>query len=83
MEGVEAGAKQCRGKNGEGGERFSDPLCVASGGEANDIEGEELEFCGKAVKIFFFVLVKVGKDGLFELDDVFDGKEVVEGKVSA
>ena len=51
--------------------------------ETNDGKWEKLKFGGKAVKVFLFVFINVAKDGMFELDDIIDGEEVVEGKIGA
>ena len=42
-----------------------------------------MEFSGEAVKVFFFVLVKVGENGLIELSDIFDCQKIIDSKVSA
>ena len=53
------------------------------GGKANDVEGKHLGFGGDAVKVFFFVLIDVGKVVFTVIYDVFDSEDVVEGEVGS
>ena len=69
--------------DGKGGEGLRNPFHVASGREANNIEQEELELRTEAVKVFFFVLIKMCKNGVFELSDILDRQKIIEGKVCA
>jgi len=38
-------------------EGFCDPFHVAARGKAHEVEGEELEFHGKSIKVFFLVFI--------------------------
>ena len=42
-----------------------------------------MKFSGDAIEVFLFILVNLGKDGVFMLDNIFNGYEVIECEVCA
>lgn len=83
LKGVGTSTEGSGSVDGKGGEGFCDPFHVTSGREANNIEREELKLCREAVEVFFLVLVKVCKNGVFELGDILNCEKIIEGKVGA
>ena len=83
LEGVSTSTEGGGSVNGKRGEGLRNPLGVASGGKADDVEGKKLKLGGEAVKVFFFVLVKMSKNRVFQLGDIFNGKKIVKGKICA
>ena len=83
VKGGGAFAERCCGDNGCVGKGFSNPFDVAGGGEAKDGKRNELEFSGEAVEVFFLVFIDMGKESVARGGDTLNGKEVIEGEVTA
>ena len=48
-----------------------------------DLEGKKLKFLGYVIEVFFFIFVYLSKDLGSMSGGVFDGEQMVEGKVGA